>query len=188
MFMKTLTTTVLALTMATTAFADNYKIDVDGAHASINFETKHIGISILNGRFDKFDGNFEFDAADPSTGTVSVNIDMQSVNSNHGKRDNHLRSADFFDVSNFPNATFVSTGIELTDGKTGVITGDLTIRGVTKSVAINAEFLAEGDDPWGGYRAGFSGRTTISLGDYGMGGVIGNANIDIILHVEGIRQ
>ena len=188
MFKTTLASMALAITMATGSMAANYTIDTEGAHASINFQTSHLGISVLNGRFDTFTGSFEYDAENPEASSVSVVIDTTSVNSNHGQRDNHLKSGDFLSVGEFPTATFISTGISVSGDKTGIITGDFTLRGVTKSIALETEFLAEGKDPWGGYRAGFSGTTSINLGDFGMGGVIGNADIAITLHVEGIRQ
>ncbi len=188
MFKKTLMTAALALTLGTSAYAANYKIDVAGAHASINFEASHLGYSILTGRFDTFDGSFEFDAENPEAGTVSVEIDLDSVNSNHAERDNHLRSGDFLDAASNPKATFTSTGINVTGDKTAVITGDLTIRGETKSVDLDTVFIGEGKDPWGGYRAGFTGHTTIQLADFGMDGVIGNAPIKLIIQVEGVRQ
>jgi polyisoprenoid-binding protein YceI len=188
MFTKTLTAASLALTLGTTAYAETYKIDTSGAHASINFEASHLGFSVLTGRFDTFDGSFEFDNANPAGSSVAVTIDIDSVNSNHAKRDNHLRSADFFDVSNHPSASFTSTGINVTGDKAAVITGDLTIRSITKSVDLDTTFIGEGDDPWGGYRAGFSGTTTINLGDFGMDGPLGNAPVTLNIHVEGIRQ
>lgn len=188
MITKTLMAASVALTLGTTAYAETYKIDVEGAHASINFEASHLGFSILTGRFDKFDGSFEFDNANPADGSVTVTIDIDSVNSNHAKRDNHLRSADFFDVASHPSASFSSTGINVTGDKAAVITGDLTVRGVTKSVDLDSTFIAEGDDPWGGYRAGFTGTTTINLSDYGMDGPLGDLPITLNIFVEGIRQ
>lgn len=188
MLKSTLISVGLALTLSTAAMAADYKIDVEGAHASINFEASHLGYSVLTGRFDTFDGNYSFDKDKPEEGTVSVEIDMNSVNSNHTKRDEHLRSADFFDVTNHPKATFTSTGIEVTGDDTAVVTGDLTLRGITKPVKLDTKFIGEGDDPWGGYRSGFTGTTTIQLGDFGMGGVIGDAPIKLIVQVEGIRQ
>jgi len=188
MFKKTLVTATAMIALGATAFADTYAIDTEGAHASISFETSHLGYSVLTGRFDTFGGTFDYDKANPSAGSVNVTIDANSINSNHGARDNHLRSADFLDVANHPSASFVSTGIEVKDDKTATITGDFTLRGVTKSVALDAEFIGEGKDPWGGYRAGFKGTTTIFLGDYGMDGMLGNAPVEITLHVEGIKQ
>jgi len=91
-------------------------------------------------------------------------------------------------VGNHATGSFVSTGIKVTGDKTAVITGDLTLRGITNPVDLDAQFIGEGDDPWGGYRAGFMGTTTIQLKDYDMGGVIGDAAIKITVHAEGIRQ
>jgi len=188
MFKKTLMTAALALTLGTSAYAADYVIDTKGAHASINFEASHLGYSVLTGRFDTFEGSFKFDASKPEEGSVAVTIDVSSVNSNHAERDNHLRGDKLFDVAANPTATFVSTGIKATGDKTAVITGDLTIRGTTKSVDLDTVLIGEGKDPWGGYRAGFSGETTIQLADFGMDGLIGDAPIKLILQVEGIRQ
>lgn len=176
------------IAMSTAAHAEKYMIDTEGAHASIGFETLHLGYSVLAGRFDTFSGSFDYDKANPAAASVNVTIDTSSVNSNHGARDNHLRSDDFLDAANHPKATFTSTGVAVTGDKTATITGDFTLRGVTKSIALDAEFIGEGKDPWGGYRAGFKGSTTIMLGDYGMDGMLGNAPVTIKLFVEGIKQ
>lgn len=186
--MKTLLAASVALTLGTATYAEAYKIDSEGAHASINFETSHLGYSFVTGRFDTFSGNIEYDAANIGSGSVAVEIDLGSVNTNHAKRDNHLRSGDFFDTANHATGSFVSTGIKVTGDKTAVITGDLTLRGITNSVDLDARFIGEGDDPWGGYRVGFTGATMIQLKDYDMGGVIGDAAIKITVHAEGIRQ
>lgn len=188
MFSKFAILTSLSIAVATSAFGETYKIDTEGAHASINFETSHLGYAIIAGRFDSFDGTFEYDAANPAAGSVSITIDASSINSNHAARDNHLRSGDFFDVETHPTANFTSTGIEVSGDTSAVITGDLTIRGITKSVQLDSTFIGEGKDPWGGYRAGFKGSTTIQLGDFGMDGMLGNAPVNLSLFVEGIRQ
>ncbi len=188
MFKSALFTAGLTMLLIGPAAAANYKIDTEGAHASINFEASHLGFSVLTGRFDTFDGQFVFDSEAPEKSSVSVEIDMNSVNSNHARRDEHLRSVDFFDVTNHPKAIFVSSGVEITGEDTATIFGDLTIRGVTKPVQLETQFIGEGEDPWGGYRSGFKGKTTIYLGDFEMDGTIGNAPIDLVLHVEGIRQ
>jgi len=188
MFKKTLIAATALIALGATASADTYAIDTEGAHASISFATSHLGYSVLTGRFDTFSGTFDYDKENPSAASVNVTIDAASVNSNHGARDNHLRSADFLDVANHATASFVSTGIEVKDDTSATITGDFTLRGVTKSIALDAGFVGEGNDPWGGYRAGFTGETTIFLGDYGIDGILGNAPVDIVLHVEGIKQ
>lgn len=180
----------LSLGAGGAAYAADYAIDVAGAHASINFKVNHLGVSWTTGRFDTFDGSFSFDSANPADGKVEVTIDTASVNSNHAERDNHLRSGDFLDVANFPEATFVSTGITLTGDMTAKITGDLTLLGTTKEIVIDATFMGEGDDPWGGYRAGFTGTTAFAMKDFGVKMDLGPASqmVELELHVEGIRQ
>ena len=119
---------------------------------------------------------------------MTLEIDIASINSNHVERDNHLRSPDFFDAGGYPKATFVSTGIKATGDNTAVITGDLTIRGVTNSVDIATTYIGGGDDPWGGFRQGFSGTTSIVPADYGMPNGIAKQTVELALEVEGIRQ
>lgn len=172
------------------AHAADYAIDDKGAHASINFRVKHLGYSWLTGRFDKFNGRFSYDEAKPEASKVEVTIDTASVNSNHGKRDKHLRGGDFLDVEMFPTAKFVSKSVTPgADGKLTIV-GDLTLHGETKEITIDAEKIGSGDDPWGGYRAGFSGTTKLKMADFGMTYNLGPASthVELDLHVEGIRQ
>ena len=184
--------TALAFTamMSPLANAADYAIDTKGAHAFINFKIKHLGYSWLTGRFNTFEGDFSYDANQPNAAKITVNIDATSFDSNHAERDKHIRSADFLDVSKYPTAKFVSTKIvDKGDNKLEVM-GDLTLHGVTKPVTIAANKIGEGKDPWGGYRAGFSGTTTIRLGDFGIPEKLGPAsrNVELELHVEGIRK
>ncbi len=188
MLKKTLVALALSLPISLPAHAESYVVDTEGAHASINFATGHLGFSVLTGRFDTFTGEFEFDAEDPEGGSVSIEIDTGSINSNHAKRDDHLRGEDFFDVANHPKATFVSTSIQKTSDTTAIIFGDLTLRGVTKPVEIAATHVGGGDDPWGGYRQGFSGTTTIIPADFGMPHGIAGQTVDLAFEVEGIRK
>jgi polyisoprenoid-binding protein YceI len=177
--------------MSLPALADTYVIDTKGAHASINFAIKHLGYSVLTGRFDAFSGEFTYDPAKPEASTINVSIDTGSVNSNHAERDKHLRSPDFLNVEKFPKATFVSTKIVLDDDKDEFdIVGDLTLNGVTKSITIEVEKIGEGKDPWGGYRAGFSGETTITLKDFNVKMDLGPASqtVQLELEVEGIKK
>jgi polyisoprenoid-binding protein YceI len=177
--------------MALPALADNYTIDTKGAHASINFSIKHLGYSILTGRFDTFSGEFSYDPAKPEASTVNVTIDTNSVNSNHAERDKHLRSADFLNVEKFPKATFVSKKVVVGSDKNEFdIIGDLTLNGVTKSVTIDVEKVGEGKDPWGSYRAGFKGETEIKLKDFNVKMDLGPASqvVKLELNVEGIKK
>lgn len=179
-----------ALALAVPASAADYAIDTKGAHASINFRVNHLGFSWLTGRFDTFSGTFSYDPSAPEASKVSVEIDTNSVNSNHAERDKHLRNEDFLHVSQFPKASFVSKSIEPTGEGKAKIVGDFTLRDVTKEVTIDAEFVGAGSDPWGGERAGFKGSTTLTLADYGITFDLGPAGKEVYLdvHVEGVKQ
>lgn len=172
------------------ASAADYAIDMKGAHASINFRIQHLGFSWLTGRFDRFTGTYSYDEKAPEASKVSVEIETASVNSNHAERDKHLRNSDFLDVDKFPKATFVSKKVEPAgDGKAKII-GDLTLRGVTKEVTIDAAFVGGGADPWGGNRTGFTGTTKLVLADYGITFDLGPAGkeVELQLEVEGVQQ
>ncbi len=181
-----LTTAVLAGPVT----AAEYVIDTKGAHASINFKIKHLGYSWLIGRFDTFEGTFSFDPEKPEASTVNVEIDVNSINSNHAERDKHLRSADFLNVSENPKATFTSKRVEVTGDTTGIIYGDLTLNGVTREIAIEGEYIGGGTDPWGGHRQGFAGTTTLTLADFDIDYNLGPdaREVELNLHVEGIEQ
>lgn len=168
-----------------TAQAADYAFDKKGAHQFLQFRVQHLGYSWLYGRFNDFDGSFSFDAADPKSAKVSVTIDTSSVDSNHAERDKHLRSGDFLNVDKFPEATFESTSF---DGTT--LKGNLTLVGVTKPVEIAVEKIGEGKDPWGGYRAGFEGKTTFAMADFGITKNLGPkaANVEMIISVEGVKK
>lgn len=185
-----LTSALIATGFLPTANAADYVIDTKGAHASINFKVQHLGYSWLTGRFDKFDGKFSYDAANIAASKIEVNIDTSSVNSNHAERDKHLKGDDFLDVSKFSNAKFISNSV--TDKGDGnlAIAGTLTLHGVSKDIIIDAQTIGEGKDPWGGYRVGFSGTTTIALTDFAIKMNLGPAsnNVQLNLHVEGIKQ
>lgn len=171
-------------------FAADYAIDKEGQHAFINFKTGHMGFSMLHGRFNDFDGSFSWDAENPENSKVNVTINTASVDSNHAERDKHLRTADFLNVDKHPQATFASTSVEVTGENTAKVTGDFTFNGVTKPVVIDAVFIGEGEDPWGGYRAGFEGTTSIKLADYNVSMDLGPASavVELDLTIEGIRQ
>lgn len=194
MLKKLLLTTAITSTFvigAPIVNAADYKIDTDGQHAFINFRVSHLGYSWLYGTFRDFSGSFTYDKANPSLDKVDVVIDTKSINTNHEKRDEHLRSSAFLDVEKYGQAKFVSTKIiPKTENKLD-IEGNLTLHGVTKPVTINASFVGEGKDPWGGYRAGFIGTTTFKLKDFGISTKdLGNANeqVEMTLSVEGVRQ
>lgn len=172
------------------ASAADYTIDAKGQHASIGFRIQHLGFSWLTGRFDRFTGNVSYDEKAPEASKVSVEIETASVNSNHAERDKHLRNADFLDVDKFPKATFVSKSVTPSgDGKAKIV-GDLTLRGVTKEVAIDASYVGGGADPWGGNRVGFTGTTKITLADYGITFNLGPASkeVELTLDIEAVQN
>lgn len=173
------------------SIADNYTIDTKGGHASINFSIKHLGYSVLTGRFDTFGGDFSYDPAKPEASTINVTIDTNSVNSNHAERDKHLRSKDFLNVDKYPKATFVSKKVVPgADKESFDLVGDFTLNGVTKSITIAAKKVGEGKDPWGGYRAGFEGATELKLKDFNIVFPLGPASetVKLSLNVEGVKK
>lgn len=184
-----------ALAVAGAAQADEhsgtYAFDNEDAHQFITFEISHLGFSTLYGRFNDFDGEFVFDADNPENSRVEVVIDTASVDSNHGERDKHLRSEDFLYVDEYPEATFRSTRVEVNDdGDEAEVTGDLTLRGVTREVTLDVELQGYGEDPWGGYRMGFDAETELRLSDYDIPTDLGKASetVKLEISVEGIRQ
>ncbi|MHA6492072.1 YceI family protein [Pseudomonas borbori] len=192
MLKKTLVALALgsALLGAGQASAADYAIDKQGQHAFVNFKISHLGYSWLYGTFKDFDGSFSFDAAKPQDSKVNVTLNTSSVDTNHAERDKHIRSDDFLNVIEHPTATFASTSVKSTGEGTADITGDLTLNGVTKPVVIAAKFIGEGKDPWGGYRAGFEGSTTLKLKDFDISKDLGPASesVELIISVEGVRQ
>lgn len=179
--------------MATvSAQAENYVIDREGTHAFIQFKIKHLGYSWLYGQFKKFSGEFSYDEADPSKSKVSIIIETSSLDSNHAKRDKHLRGDEFLDVKKYPRATFVSTSYKELDNGRASLKGDFTLHGVTKNITINVEHIGHGKDPWGGYRRGLYGTVRIKPADYGLKGMsrlgASSAELFLELSLEGIRQ
>ena len=192
MLKKTLVALALggALMGAGQVMAADYAIDKQGQHAFVNFKISHLGYSWLYGTFKDFDGTFSYDAANPEASKVNVTLKTASVDTNHAERDKHLRSADFLNVSKHDTATFESTSVKSTGEGTADVTGNLTLNGVTKPVVIAAKFIGEGQDPWGGYRAGFEGTTTLKLKDFDIAMDLGPASetVELIISIEGIRK
>lgn len=179
---------ILALGLAGPAAAQQtYQIDREGQHAFVNAKWLHLGFSVLWATFEDFRGTFEYDPDDITNSSVSVTIDVASIDTNHAERDRHLRSADYLDVEQYPEARFESTRIEDEGDGNFTIYGDFTLRGQTEEIAIDASLTGKGDDPWGGYRAGFEGYTTIDVSNYGMDFPKSN-EVDLELFVEGVRQ
>lgn len=192
MKIKSILATALAVSLLSGgAMAATYDLDMKGQHAFIQFKVSHLGFSWLLGRFNEFDGSFVYDEDEPSSAQAEVSIDMASVDTDHAKRDKHLRSDDFFEVSKFPSAQFVSTSFEETGNGEATLTGDLTIKGITKPVTLDVQHVGHGEDPWGGYRRGFEAKTTFTLGDFNLSpaGVLPESlPVELYISVEGIRQ
>ena len=178
-----------ALFTAGQAMAADYKIDKEGQHAFVNFKISHLGYSYIYGTFKDFDGEFSFDAAKPEASKISVELKTASLFTNHAERDKHILSKDFLDAGKYPEAKFVSTSVKSTGEKTADVTGDLTLHGVTKPIVIKATFNGEGKDPWGGYRAGFNGTSTLNLNDFGIKGPGPTSQtLDLDITVEGVQK
>lgn len=175
---------------ATPLLAADYVIDTQGAHASINFKIDHLGFSYVVGRFNDFEGSFTWDRDQPENARAEVTISTNSIDSNHAERDRHVRSDDFLDVRRYSEASFTSTGFDYQGDGKGILTGDLTLMGETRSIDIAVEHYGQGEDPWGEYRAGFTGSTELYLPDFGIEFNLGPAaeTVYMDLHVEGIRQ
>lgn len=175
--------------LSANVMAADYVVDKEGQHAFVDFKISHLGYSYITGTFKDIDGKFSFDAAKPEDSKIEFNVNTASVFTNHAERDKHITSADFLNASKFGKATFVSTSVKSTGANTADVTGDLTLLGVTKPVVVKATFLGEGKDPWGGYRAGFEGTTTIKRSDFGKQKDLGPKSDAVELYVsfEGVK-
>jgi polyisoprenoid-binding protein YceI len=181
---------LLTASFFTPAYAADYVIDTDKAHAFIDFRIQHLGFSWMSGRFNDFSGNFSYDSNDIENASIQVNIDVASVDTNFAERDKHLRGK-FLETDKFPEASFKSTKVERVSDDKFVVTGEFTLHGVTKTIDIPFEKVGEGDDPWGGYRAGFVGTTEFKIADYGIDvAMLGPSaqTVYLTLSIEGIRQ
>lgn len=175
------------------AGAATYELDV--AHTYIGFQVRHMVVSNTKGNFGEFTGSIQFDAAAPETLSASAEVAVKSVNTDNEKRDDHLRSPDFFDAAQFPTIAFKTTRVEGTLPNVTLV-GDLTIKGVTKEVSIPAEFNGPVTDPWGNERIGFSGSTKINRQEFGLtwsktmdgGGLVVGDEVKIVLEVEAIKK
>ena len=169
---------------------------IDPVHSEVSFVVRHMAVSKVRGRFDKFDGTI-VTAEDPLASTVTATIDATSISTGQEQRDAHIRSADFFHIEEHPTFTFTSTGVR-PDGGNFLLDGDLTIRGNSHPVTFKLEVGGFGPDAFGGTRAGFSAQTEINRHDFGVsfngpipgvpGGVAVSENVNITLEIEGVLQ
>jgi polyisoprenoid-binding protein YceI len=169
---------------------------VDTTHSSIDFSIRHMMIAKVKGTFKQFEASIEADPHDLTTADISFSVDAASIDTRNDDRDAHLRSADFFDVENHPKLTFKATKIVKTGDGEYDVTGDLTIRGVTRSETFRVTFEGSGKDPWGNHKAGFSAEGTIKRSDYGLtwnaaletGGVLVGDDVKIHIEIEAVEQ
>lgn len=155
-----------ATTTSETTLTGDY--DIDASHSRIGFATKHAMVATVRGQFTGYRAEVHLDEENPAASTIRLEIDTDTVDSRNADRDAHLRSPDFFDVENFPTIVFQSTKVEKTDDDVYALIGDLTIKGKTLPVSVDFELTGTTTDPWGNFRLGFEGRTTVNRRDWGL--------------------
>jgi polyisoprenoid-binding protein YceI len=168
--------------------------DIDPVHSEVSFSVRHMMVSKVRGRFGSFTGQI-VTGEDVTGSSVSATIDATSIDTNNEQRDNHIRSADFFDVANHPTWSFASSAVRVDDGELRV-DGELTIKGATRPVTLSLEVEGFGPDAYGGTRAGFSASTTINRADFGVdismpldgGGVVVGDKVTINLEIEAVLR
>ena len=168
--------------------------NIDHSHSDVHFTVRHLMVSKVRGRFASWTATLDLDDEDLSKSKVEVAIDAASIDTKEPKRDDHLRSPDFFEVEKFPQLTFKSTHVERTADDELAVTGDLTIHGITRSVRLTVEEGGRVKDPWGGTRIGYSAKATISRKEFGLtwnalleaGGVAVGDKIEIGIEIEAI--
>ncbi|PXX97535.1 YceI family protein [Halomonas sp. LBP4] len=194
MLKKTALATALAaaaLVPLSQAQADDYAIDTEGQHGFIQFKINHLGYSYILGNFEEFSGQFQYDPENLEAASVEMEVQVDSLNTNNAERDKHFLSSDFLDAGEYPTATFVSTGFTPNGDDDGMLTGDLTLHGETREIEMPVTLMGEGEDPWGGYRAGFEGSAMLTLADFGIDmSDFPEAMHELELYVtfEGVRQ
>ena len=184
----TATTTPFATLTGTYAF--------DPAHSRFGFVARHAMVTKVRGSFNEFEGSAVINGDEPTASSVSVSLKVASIDTRNGMRDDHLRTNDFLDAATYPEITFASTSVEWDGGNDFVVHGDLTIKGVTKAIAIPLEFQGSATDPFGNERIGFEGSTSLLRSEYGVtynaaletGGVLVSDKIALEFEISAIKQ
>lgn len=169
---------------------------IDPSHSQVEFSVRHMMISNVRGRFEKFDGTLEFDEENLSAMRVDIEIAAASINTRDQQRDAHLASPDFLNAEQYPHLTFKSTSVEQVDANTLKLHGDLTIVGVTHPVTLDVDYAGTAQSPWGTVSAGFSARTKINRKEYGLtwnhaletGGLLVGDEIKIEIELEAVKE
>ena len=167
--------------------------NIDPIHSEVGFSVRHMMVSKVRGRFTTFSGQF-VTGDNPADSSVTAEIDLSSINTGQEQRDEHIKSADFFEVEKYPTMTYKSTGIRVEDGEY-IVDGDLTLKGVTKSVPLHLELNGFGPDPFGGTRAGFTATGELNRRDFNVtfnapmanGGVVVADKIQLQLEIEAVK-
>ena len=188
--MSTPTTTPEALAALTGTWT------IDATHSRIGFVARHAMVTKVRGAFNEFEGTAVLDASNPAASTAQVTIQAKSIDTRNGQRDDHLRSNDFFDMDTHPEITFVSTGVDRTSEVAFTLTGDLTIKGTTKSVTIPFAYNGAAVDPYNNLRVGFEGSVVVNRKDWGVnwnagleaGGVLVSEKITLEFEISAIKN
>lgn len=168
---------------------------IDPTHTTVGFHARHAMVAKVRGAFTDVEGTMTLDGADPAASSAALTIQAASIHTANPDRDGHLKSGDFLDVEAYPTVTFVSTSVTRSGDSTFVVTGDLTIRGVTKSVDVTFDYLGTSTDPWGNLRVGFEGHAEISRKDFGLvwnvalegGGILVGDTVRIEIDAEAVK-
>ena len=170
--------------------------EIDSSHSSVHFSVRHLVIAKVRGTFGRWSGTVHVPDGDFSRATVAVTIDSSSIDTGVADRDAHLRSADFFDVAQFPELRFVGRRVEPRSGSETDVVGDLTIKGITREVVLRVEQHGQAKDPWGNLRAAFTAKTSIDRKDFGLmwnqvletGGVMVGDRVEIEAEIQAVKQ
>ena len=183
----------MSTTTRTDALTGTYAIDP--AHSRIGFVARHAMVTKVRGSFNEFEGTGYFDAEDPARSHVELTIKAASIDTRNADRDNHLRGNDFFAMEQYPEIRFASTAVEPLGPESYRVTGDLTLKGVTRPVTVDFEVTGAAVDPWGNQRIGLEGSTTVNRKDWGVtwnaaleaGGVLVSEKVTLEFEVSAIR-
>lgn len=178
--------------MSTATQTDLQTLAIDASHSRLGFSVRHLGFSKVRGTFETFEGTIQMEGDDLSTLETNATAKTASINTNDAKRDEHLRSGDFFLAEEHPTLTFKSTDVREVNDNQFTLVGDLTIRGITKSVEFDAEFLGSGKDPWGNQKLAFEANAKVNRKDFGLnwnavletGGLLVSDDVQITLEVQ----